>query len=45
MPIIKIHNIETGEITEREMSKEELAQREADLQLLADEAALLLGAN
>lgn len=30
MPIIKIHNVETGEITEREMTAEEIAQREAD---------------
>ena len=29
-PIIKIHNIETGEIVEREMTAEELAQYEAD---------------
>jgi hypothetical protein len=30
MPIIKIHNVETGEITEREMNADELAQWEAD---------------
>ncbi len=30
MPIIKIHNVKTGEITEREMTAEEIAQREAD---------------
>jgi hypothetical protein len=30
MPTIKIHNVETGEIIEREMNREELAQREAD---------------
>ena len=30
MPIIKIHNVETGEIIEREMNAEELAQWEAD---------------
>lgn len=30
MAIITIHNIETGEVTEREMNAEELAQREAD---------------
>ena len=28
--MIKIHNTETGEITEREMNAEELAQVEAD---------------
>ena len=27
---IKIHNVETGEITEREMNSDELAQWEAD---------------
>jgi hypothetical protein len=36
MPIIKIHNIETDEIIEREMNAEELAQWEADK--AADEA-------
>lgn len=30
MPIIKIHNVETGEIIEREMNAEELSQWEAD---------------
>ena len=30
MPTIKIHNAETGEVIEREMNAEELAQREAD---------------
>lgn len=30
MPIIKIHNIETGEVIEREMNAEELGQWEAD---------------
>lgn len=29
-PIILEHNIETGEVVEREMNAEELAQREAD---------------
>lgn len=29
-PMIKIHNIETGEVIEREMTSEELAQHEAD---------------
>ena len=28
--IIKIHNVETGEVIEREMNAEELAQQEAD---------------
>jgi hypothetical protein len=30
MTTIKIHNVETGEIIEREMNAEELAQLEAD---------------
>lgn len=30
MPTIKIHNIETGEIIEREMNANELTQWEAD---------------
>lgn len=30
MPTIKIHNIETNEIIEREMTTEELAQLEVD---------------
>jgi hypothetical protein len=30
MTTIKIHNVETGEVIEREMNAEELAQREAD---------------
>jgi AmiR/NasT family two-component response regulator len=30
MSLIKIHNIETGEIIEREMNAEEFAQWEAD---------------
>lgn len=30
MPTIKIHNVETGEIIEREMNAEELVQWEAD---------------
>lgn len=29
-PMIKIHNVETGEIIEREMNAQELAQEEAD---------------
>ena len=29
-PIVKIHNAETGEVIEREMNNEELAQWEAD---------------
>jgi len=45
MRIVKIHNIETGEIVEREMNADELAQyekdklkREAEKQLAADKA-------
>lgn len=30
MPSIKIHNVETGEIVEREMNADELEQLEAD---------------
>jgi hypothetical protein len=30
MPLIKIHNAETGEVIEREMNAEELAQLEKD---------------
>jgi len=30
MTTIKIHNVETGEVIEREMNAEELAQYEAD---------------
>lgn len=30
MPTIKIHNVETGEVIEREMNAEELAQWELD---------------
>ena len=30
MTTIKIHNVETGEVVEREMNAEELAQRELD---------------
>jgi len=40
-PIIKIHNIETGEIIEREMTNDELAQQEADKETAAAEAAEL----
>ncbi len=51
-PTIKIHNVETGEIIEREMTADELAQYEADVtnaeikataeaQKAADKAALL----
>lgn len=41
MTSIKIHNIETGEIVEREMNDDELAQREADqaVQLAEEQAA------
>jgi len=38
MSFIKIHNIETGEIVEREMNAEELAQWEAE-KLAGQEAA------
>lgn len=31
-PMIKIHNLETGEVVEREMTNEELEQLEADRQ-------------
>lgn len=30
MPIIKIHNVETGEVIEREMNENEIAQYEAE---------------
>jgi hypothetical protein len=30
-PIIKIHNVETGEIIEREMNADELAQEQLDM--------------
>ena len=39
MPTIKIHNVETGEIVEREMTADELAQWEADQAAAAAEAA------
>lgn len=40
-PIITIHNIETGEVIEREMNAEELAQWEADkVQAQAEAEAL-----
>lgn len=38
MRMIKIHNVETGEIIEREMNETELAQWELDQQRIADEA-------
>lgn len=38
MPTIKIHNIETGEVIEREMNAEELAQWEADKAIAQDVA-------
>ncbi len=38
MPTIKIHNIQTGEVIEREMNAEELAQWEADEAKVAAEA-------
>jgi len=51
IPKIEIHNIETGEITSRDMTADELAQyekdkltREAEKQLAADKAAAKLAA-
>jgi mevalonate kinase len=38
MTTIKIHNVETGEVIEREMNAEELAQRQAD-KVAAEEQA------
>jgi hypothetical protein len=38
MPIIKIHNVETGEVIEREMTDEEIEQRETDQALEAIKA-------
>lgn len=38
MKMVKIHNIETGEIIEREMNAEELAQWEKDQVLVATES-------
>jgi hypothetical protein len=38
MTTIKIHNVETGEIIEREMNAEELAQLEADKAMAQAEA-------
>jgi hypothetical protein len=40
MTIIKIHNIATGEIIEREMNEAELSQREADAVIFAEQEAL-----
>lgn len=40
MPLIKIHNVETGEEIEREMNAEELAQYEEDLALSKKQKAL-----
>lgn len=37
-PIIKIHNIETDEVIEREMNKEEFAQYQLDQSQAAAEA-------
>jgi hypothetical protein len=39
MPTIKIHNAETGEVIEREMNAEELAQWQADQVVTDAEAA------
>jgi hypothetical protein len=41
-PIIKIHNVETNEVIEREMTEDEISQLEADK--LADEKLALLQA-
>lgn len=38
MPIIKIHNAKTGEVIEREMNEQELAQYEIDKVAAAKEA-------
>lgn len=38
-PIVRIHNTETGEITERDMTAEELAQAQADAAAAAAKAA------
>lgn len=38
-PIIKLHNIETGEVIEREMNAEELAQQAIDQTAEAARAA------
>jgi hypothetical protein len=37
--MVRVHNLETGEITDREMTADELAQREADLAAQAVAAA------
>ena len=37
MPIIKIHNAETNEVIEREMTSEELAQLDASLETAVEE--------
>lgn len=39
MPTIKIHNVETGEVVERDMNDDELAQKEEDQAAQAIEAA------
>lgn len=39
MTTVKIHNVETGEVIEREMNAEELAQWEADQAAFAAEEA------
>jgi hypothetical protein len=41
-PIIKIHNVETNEVIEREMTEDEISQLEADN--LADQKLALLQA-
>ena len=39
MALIKVHNVETGEVVEREMNAEELTQWETDQAVAAAEAA------
>lgn len=38
-PLVKIHNVETGEIIEREMNDEELAQQAKDAKAEAERIA------
>ena len=38
-PMVRIHNTDTNEIIDREMTDEEFAQHEIDAQSAADEAA------
>lgn len=39
MPTKTVHNVETGEVTERELTAEELQQHEIDLKKAKDDAA------